>query len=780
MIATLAILDQLLNLKQISTSDSNAVLGWQHPMPIWAWVLIVAAAFLFAGWSYRHLLGRQAVRTTLTLVRAMVIVWVIILLAGPMLVVEDYEVLPDWLIVLVDRSASMGVADAPEVSGEPAVISRDQQLRETLAAQALEFEQQDARQEREVVWFGFDRGIYRVTPDDLPDAAGQGTALRTALDQVLRRAAGHPISAVLLLTDGRSSQQTGDDLVARLTRRSAPVYAVPLGAQEMMPDLSIEQVQAPDKAFVNDAIPVTVYLQAQPSVDAIDPARVTVRLLDPATGDLLDEQKPDSTDLSKPVRLTAKSAMVGQIKWRVEAVYDGRETAVTNNHRKIIIELIDRPLRVLYIEGYPRWEYRYLKNMLLREKSIESSVLLLSADRRFAQEGEIALTRMATTRKEMEPYDVIIIGDVPGSYFTSAQLSLISDQVAGHGAGLIWISGPRHTPRSYDASELAPLLPMRKPATVDVWSAALGGLKVIPSPLAHSLGVLQLRSEKDDRQTDWPANLPPLRWVQSLGDLKPAVEVLAHAAVTNGVGDPVARSPLITRMRYGAGQVIYVGTDETWRWRFGRGDYYFEQVWTQLIRMLGRNRVQQDTQRVRLTVSHRRVVIEQVVVVQLWIDDPLLVQRKLERISVAVYPADDDQAAPVGHIDLSRTKDAASGRLLYEALWRPTKAGRMQLRVTEPGLSDLGAQQVIEVSAPDDEMRYPAPDRPRLELLARQTGGALVEPGDLADLFNKLPMRAKRTADDRSEPLWDSYLALLTMVVLLTGEWVGRKLIRLV
>lgn len=767
-------LDRLLDLTQISAADPGAALGWQHPMPTWAWALIAIGAVMFAAWSYRHLLGRRGMRTTLTIVRALLIVWVVVLLAGPMLIIEDYEVIPDWLIVLVDRSASMRVSDAPGRT------SRDAQLREALAAHLPAFEQQHARRERDVAWFGFDRNIYRVTPADLPDADGQATALRTALEQSMRRAAGHPISAVVLMTDGRSPQTTGDDLTQRMTRRTAPVYTVPLGALEVLPDLSIAQVQAPDKAFINDTVPVTVHLQAQPPDAPIDPARVTVRLIDPATGRVLDEQKPTGEDLSQPLRLTAESEVVGPLTWRVEAVYDGEETVTTNNHRPVALELIDRPLRVLYVDGYPRWEYRYLKNMLLREKSIESSVLLLSADRRFAQEGEIAITRLPEKREEMEPYDVIIIGDVPSTYFTPQQLSLIRDQVADHGAGLIWIGGTRHTPRSYDASELTPLLPMRRPAAVEVSSAPGTGLQIIPTRLAKLLSVMQLRTSNDSREAQWPDDMAPLRWAQALGELKPTAEVLAHAVVTNTADQAVARSPLITRMRYGAGQAIYVATDETWRWRYGRGDYYFEQVWTQLVRLLGRNRVQQDTQRVRLTLSHRRVDVQQAVVVQLSIDDPLLIERRLPRIAVTVHATEDAQSAVLQQLDLQLSDDAARGRLLYETVWRPSQAGRLELRLAEPGFGDLGVSQVIEVTSPDDEMRYPAPDRARLARLAQQTGGDLVEPADLADLFNRLPMRAKRTADDRSEPLWDSYLALLVAVLLLTGEWVGRKIIRLV
>jgi len=107
------------------------------------------------------------------------------------------------------------------------------------------------------------------------------------------------------------------------------------------------------------------------------------------------------------------------------------------------------------------------------------------------------------------------------------------------------------------------------------------------------LSVLRLQSatasnDKAPRQPEqglpWPEDLPPLHWVQQVGPLKPTAEVLAQAQQATARGRPL---PLVMRMRYGSGQSVYVATDETWRWRYGRGELYFQQFWIQLLRMLG-------------------------------------------------------------------------------------------------------------------------------------------------------------------------------------------------
>ena len=198
----------------------------------------------------------------------------------------------------------------------------------------------------------------------------------------------------------------------------------------------------------------------------------------------------------------------------------------------------------------------------------------------------------------------------------------------------------------------------------------------------------------------------------------------------------------------------------------------------QLVRMLGRNRIQQQ-QGARLEVGNRRVELDQTVVIDLRIDDASLAERSLPKIDVAV---EHDDAKVNGKglemIQLLPIEGASGGR--YRALWRAADAGRYKLSVVEPALDLLGLSQGIEVVHPADELRQPAPDHERLEMLAGQTGGEVLAVDELEKLTELVPNRARRTPNDITEPLWDSLLALLLVLILLTVEWVGRKVMRLV
>ncbi len=824
-----SIVDQVLGLKRLSVWDAGVVIGWRWEVAAWAWVLIAMAAVGLAVWCYRRLPGGRVARAGLGAFRWALVMFVAVLLVGPLLVLPRERVEPDWLLLLIDRSASMAIQDEKPVAAEasdPTRVSRDAALRQAITRDAHVFSPEVIGHERRLLWLGFDADAYEIEAPALNTAAwgqadGSSTALLTAIEQALQRARGKPISGLVLFSDGRTPQGTGADLIRRLQQLAVGVFSVPLGAANAPPDLSLARVDAPEKAFINDTVPVTVWVEHYPVDASVDPRRVRVRLIDTATGQTIDESRADPAGLHRPIRLMGRSGTVGPAGWAVELIYDpdtggGLLDAVTsvetelvteNNQRQLVVEMIDRPIRVLYIEGYPRWDYRYLKTILVREKSVDCSIMLTSADRGFAQEGDTPIARLPRDAQELRSYDVVIIGDVDADYFSPRQLQLLRGHVAGHGAGLMWIGGSDHTPVSYENTPLAELLPMRSLSRVRRVDPGAGALTVVPTVLAEALNVMRLGSGEEDPsggdsgRSSWPSGLAPLTWVQDVGGLKPSAEVLAEA--TQGEQGP--GMPVVLRMRYGAGQSLYVATDEIWRWRYGRGDLYLQRFWLQLIRMLGRHRIAQDTQSASLHVSNTRIELGQSVVVELQADEATLIDPDLPTVLVTVTKADDgspdrSRTEAFSRIELIRVPDRRQAgspadqqidaapsdpgaqdhvRTLYRAVWKPTAAGRLDLRVTEPSLDALDLTAGVDVIHPDDELRHPMPDHDRLRALSEQTSGRVVPLSRLHELPAMIPNRARRVPDDISEPLWNSPLALIVVVSLLTVEWVGRKVIRL-
>ena len=837
--------DWWLGLDAIDTGEGGLSLGWQYPLPLWAWAAIALAALVIAGWSYHRLIGARWARLSLAGVRALVLVFIAVLLAGPLLVRVTEQVEADRLLMLVDRSASMQVRDLAAGEGEP--LSRDNAVRRALAAQRGVFDDPAMTEHRQVRWFGFggeafelgspfaanqQTGAPPAGPDNnssangaeqpangapadastetpgltLPPADRQATRLRSAIDQALSRAGGHPIAGVVLLTDGRSPQTTGPAFARRLDQqRRIPVFSVPVGAKQLPLDLALTEVQAPERAFADDLVPVTVTVEQLGGQGEALPETITLDLVDAATGETADRKTISPDRLGEPIRLTGRSETPGQTQWRIELKSGEpgqpaeRELNTDNNEQTVTVRVIDRPLRVLYVEGYPRWEYRFLKNLLIREKSIESSMMLLSAASDFAQEGDVPINRLPRTAEEFDRYDLIILGDVPAGTFSDKQKSLMKDHVSTTGAGILWIGGRRSTPGDYAGTALAELLPMARPGSVSRAGGPSTTVQMRPTPLARRLSVLRLKQNAadngngpaiapevgDDPGETWPADLRPLKYVQQVGPLKPATEVLARAKEATVGGRAL---PLVVRMRYGAGQALYLATDETWRWRYGRGEVYFQQYWIQLIRMLGRSRVQQMAGPAQLDTAHRRIDLGQTTVVELKLNDPSVAEQGLSSVDVAVTPAGESAEKPVDKLTLRPVEETngeggdqtGASRRTYRATWQPGRPGQLVLEVTEPALAGYDLTESIEVAAPGDELANPQTDHSRLETLANATDGAVIDLAELAKLKTAVPNRARRTANDQTEPLWHSPLALVLGLLLLTGEWVGRKVIRLV
>ncbi len=789
--------------------DAGALrLAWEHPWPSWVWVILVFAAGFFAVWSYSGLVGNRKWRGALAAVRFAIVLVALVLISGPMRELPREPVEEDGVLMLADRSASMPIADVsrPGANTAGGRESRDAQLQAALdrARPVLNL----LSDERQVVWMGFQGGAFNLDSDqpttapsstgessivnrqssipDLGPPDGRRTNIEAALEQALQRAAARPVSGIVVLSDGRSDSQISRTLLRRLQADAIPVFVVPLGAEDPLGDLAVRDVDAPRRAFVHDKVPVVVDLERLGAA-AVDLTGV-VRLIDEATGEELD--RADLAELKQrrgegdgasaggdhdDVTLTAEPKLAGETTWKVVIDTSESDLVPDNNLKTFTIELVDRPLRVLYVEGYPRWEYRYIKELIRREKSVESSVMLISADRDFAQEGNMPITRLPRSPEEFAAYDVLIVGDVPAGFFSPDQLEMIKAHVADRGAGLLWIGGEKSTPSSYSGSVLADLLPMRGSLNLPPIGVPM---TITPTPQAERLGVLQLAAGE---RVGWPAELSDpatgwsrLLWAQRIepGQLKPAVEVLAQTA------QPVSGDvslPLILSMRYGAGQSIYVATDEIWRWRYGRGELYPDQFWMQMIRMLGRESLSASGSQAQIEITPRRVQSGQPMRLELRLLDAQLLQQA--QATVRVTLRDPATGATVAEIDLKRVEGADDR---YAATYLPDVTGQFEVRVNDPTFAALDLRATVEVFAPDDELRKPETDHPLLRGLADATNGKVLSPDELGTLPQLLPNREVRTSNPLTEPIWDTPLALIVAILLLTAEWIGRKIVRLV
>lgn len=818
-----------LGLETLRPGMEGVEFGFERPLPPWGWALVVLVAAFFAWRAYRKLDGAPAARTALGTLRAALIVLLALLIAGPRLIKPNETEEKDWVLVLADRSASMTVRDAPAAAASPR-SSREEQLKAALDTTAPVWSR--LADDRVVLWLGFDSGAFELPSADgiaeLGAPAGRRTSIGRAIEQALRRAAARPISGVVVLSDGRSADDVSRAVVRRLEAERIPVFAVPLGADAPLPDLAVRDVVAPRTAFVRDAVPIEVDLEQLGASEAARAQGAVVELIDQDTGAVLDSKpvewnppREGASDAAATARavLTTRPARAGQTRWSVR-IRPGPgalpDLIDDNNTSEFTIELVDRPVRVLAIDGYPRWEYRFLKNLLVREQSISAAVMLLAPGRRYLQEGSIVLDALPRSPEEWARFDLVIIGDVWPGVFTPEQLAQLRERIAIGGAGLIWIGGEGSTPGAWAGSELADLLPFTLPeraAAARSGSAIppfAGPVLMRPTLAADRLGVLRLTDEPTAGTGGiyWPPVLSSpetgwsmLHWAQRIdpATLKPTAEALAVAVpIENGEAAEAGAHPLVLSMRYGAGRSLYVATDEIWRWRYGRGDFLPERFWVQMIRLLGRESLARSGKPALLEITPRRGEVDRPAQIELTLLDQALVESApaTMRVRITRKGSVDDRGAPAQTPDdaatteLVLTSRAGDGRAAaaagsardYSATWLPTISGRFRIEAVDPLIAGAGGLSIAaEVWQADDEMRTPQTDHALLARLAESTGGRVLAPGDLAQLLdpNVLPKRRLRLAGEPDvETLWDTPLALMLLMLLLTIEWAWRRLLK--
>lgn len=809
------LLDQLLQLKNLSTGGEGVEWRFAHNAPAWLWAFGIAACALIAGWSYWKLLGAKAARVTLATLRTLTLVLVMVLIAGPELVRPNERTERDWVVVMADRSASMTVADVPPLDGEQAGgarRTREDQLNATLQQNWPML--RTLATQRNVLFLGFDAGASELrviggdSPGDPPagldlrSPVGQRTLLSQSIEQALRRVAARPVAGIVLLSDGRSADQPGRSLLRQLEARQVPIFAVPLGSTQGIADLSVRRVEAPTAAFVGDIVPVSVDVARSGAAEAngVGGGQVRVQLVDAVTGRVMDERSAtfeaaDAQSLAR-VTLNAKPESGGGANWIVRIVPETPDLSADNNQSPLRIELVDRPVRVAYFDGYPRWENRYLKNLLLREKSIRSSSLILASDRRFIQEGSDILPALPRSASEWAPFDVIIMGDLRPGLFTEEQLQQLRALVAERGAGLLWIGGSGSTPGAWAGTPLADLLPFTLRSRSGIGAGGGSGVEpwlepvlLAPGPASSRFGVMRLGESVDE---PWPATLTnpdlgwnALRWAQRIEptSLKPAAEVLTLAMpIRGGQGSQSATpTPLVMTMRYGAGRVVYVATDEIWRLRYARGETLPERFWIPLIRLLARESIGRSGKPAVIEATPQRAQVDQPVQVTVSLLDQSLVESRPDALTLRVKPAGSTSGS--GGVELRlRAQEEEGGAMIrtFTGSFVPTDPGSFTIEPSDAIFAALDISAPLEVFLPEDELRTPQTDHPALAALAQASGGQVLAAEDLSRLPDLLPNRQVSIAGTPDvETLWDKPVVWVVLMLLLGLEWVGRRLIKL-
>jgi uncharacterized membrane protein len=676
------------------------------------------------------------------------VLWV--LLWRPALAVTELKPRQNIVAILVDDSRSMGLAE----NGS----TREQQAIRALQGGIWT----DLQGKFQTRLYRLDTGVTRVTdPAQLGAAVAPATHIGAALEQLVTETADLPLGAIVLLSDGGDNAGGIErNVVESLHNRRVPVYTVGFGAPSVDQDVEIEDVVVASRTLAGSRLSATVKFQQRGFRGR--GSTLTVR-----EGAKLLASQPvvlgvDGEPQTANVLFNVGTAGARTLQFTIEPL--AGEVNRSNNTLTRLVYAEPEPQRILYFEGEPRWEYKFIRRAAGDDPMIQVAAMLRTTENKIYRQGIATPQELAdgfpTRAADLFGYQALIIGSVDAGYFTPAQQQIIRDFVDRRGGGLLLLGGRQSLADGvWGGSEIADLLPVilpdaketfhRDPATVSLTSTGEDSVicRLVDDPKANI--------EK------WH-QLPYLMDYQDPGKAKPGASVLAQMHVGEHT------MPLLVTESYGRGRTAVLATGGTWRWQMSLplGDPSHALFWQQLLRWLvtdTRGRVMASVRNLTLfDEGHAQIAAE---------------VRDKDYRSAADVRVTAHIIGPAGSTASVELDPVANTPGRFQADWTATAAGLYVAELTaHRGTEEIGTDvttfQRLDGVA---ESFHTEQNRSLLESLAASTGGRYLQPGDLRGLAQEIPYSAAGVTLRQVNDLWNMPAVFLLLLGLRCGEWVLRR-----
>ena len=726
--------------------------------PWWVFVLLVLAAGAGLGWLIRSKLPEASTHVknwragVIWLLQLALAALILLLLWQPAVLVAELRPQQNIIAVLVDDSRSMAIADG---GGE----TREQQAIKALQGGVID----QLQKKFQVRLYRLDRQISRVPKlDDLktmPPASA--TRIGDGLKQLAGEAADLPIGAVVLLSDGADNSGGIDlDTISTFRSRRIPVHTVGFGAEQVARDVELNDAVVAPRALADSRLSAKVTLHQRGYSG--QKAMLTVR-----DGGKVLAGRPitlagDGVTQNESLLFNPGDAGAKTLQFSVDAL-PGEENRDNNSVARLVnVESAKR--RVLYVEGEPRWEYKFIRRAEQDDRLLTIVSMLRTSENKIYRQGIEDPKELAdgfpSRAEDLFPYQAIIIGSVEANYFTAAQKELIQQFVDRRGGGLLFLGGRAALgDGGWAASTLADLLPVtlpnkkgtfhRDPATASLTAAGADNI------------ITRLAEDPAANVERWK-KLPYLMDYQEVGTPKPGAVVLAEMTVAG------RKIPMLITENYGRGRTAINATGGTWRWQMSQPleDQTHEEFWQQLLRWL-------------VTDTPGRVVAS--VPSQMLQDDGRM-QLSADVRDKNFLPASDAHVeahilGPGGSAaQIEMTPDPNSPGT-FHAQWTADQQGSYLTEVIATRDKDELGRDVLNFARMDGaaENFHTEQHRDLLEKLSVETGGRYWKPQDVSRLPGEISYsEAGLTVRDTKE-LWNMPIVFVLLLLLPSMEWLLRR-----
>jgi uncharacterized membrane protein len=726
---------------------------------------IAVAAIVVTFLTYRRARAKANVqhRIVLAAIRLATLLLVLFCLFRPVLVVKAAVPQQNFLGVLIDDSRSMQISDWNNQPRSAFVkqnfTAPDSPLMKALSSRFV------------VRTFRFSSTAQRLgTPPDLTFSGAQ-TRIAAALDGARQELAGLPLAGLLVVSDGADTTdaQLTEALLA-MKAADVPVFTIGLGRETLTKDVQIDRVSTPPTALkgtslmVDALITQTGYAGETVKLDVEDAGRIV--------GSQEVKLPIDGEPAAVRVRFTASDSGPRVFKFRISPQVG--ELVTQNNQREALVDVYDRTEKILYFEGEPRPELKFIHRAVDEDKNLQLVTLLRTADNKFYRmvldSGSELAGGFPKTRDELFAYRGLILGSIEAGAFTGDQLRMISEFVERRGGGLLMLGGSRSfSEGGYAGTPVADALPVvveRVARQTDNWTVSR--LKVKPTRAGEGHALAQIAPTEAASLNRWN-DLPTLISVNNIKAVKPGATVLL-----TGTDEHRGSQPVLAFQRYGRGKALAFPVLDSWRWQMHSSipveDMTHENYWRQLLRWL----VEGVPGPVEVHTTTDRVEAGEPVSVIADVVDDTFVELNDAQVTAKV-------TSPAGNIVDVPLQWTGERNGQYRGTFVSTEPGMYAARVNavREGKA-IGQGQTHVRAAPGDAEYFDATmHAARLKRIAEETGGRFYTPETMAPLTEDLKYTGRGVTTVEERDLWHMPIVLLLLVGLTCAEWGYRRAVGL-
>jgi uncharacterized membrane protein len=718
-------------------------------------LVIAALAFVVLGYFKLQARTRSGDRMTIALLRGMALAVIIFSLSRPLLEVTAQMPQPGVVGVLLDNSISMGLPD-PELGKRGDFIRQQLDAESGSLLRALQ-------QSFDLRLFKFGATTEAIADIDALDFGDGDSNLIEALNFAQATLQGEQLAGLVVISDGAlQPTEPLDKLLLSLRSARIPVYSIGLGESRYARDIEISQVRLPDEVLNGSRVMADVSIKQQ-GYDGLP-----VELLIEDNSRILHKQqlrlKPGMQSIRIP--LAIEDTGPRQLEFHLGTMAD--EQIAANNSRQAMLTVDNRKIRILYFEGEPRFELKFIRRAVADDENLAVTGLIRTADAKFYRVGiespEELRHGFPITRDELFAYDAIILGSVEISLLSREQQDMIVEFVSERGGGLLMLGG-RHafTEGGYLDSVLHRISPVIMPDRAQ--PEFNRRIKIQPTAAAwvHPALIIDDSSEKSIAR--WQT-LPPLTMVNPIRRIKPGATLLLSSPA-NDRGDTYVA---MAWHRYGRGKVVAFPVQNSWLWQMHHEidleDQTHELLWRQLLRWL----VESVPRRLNLELSAQKIHAGGVIRLRSEVLKPdFSALHEAEPRAVLTALDGSEQAIPLqphpslpgvyeGNLPVTEPGDYLA-QVELDASEQVTRSGETRFLVTRAG----------------DEYFNSEMNEKLLRRIADESSGSFFRAQDADKLVDALDSNSRGSRRLLRLELWDMPLLFLLLVALLCAEWVYRR-----